>query len=353
LDITIFSVGIFMDHAYKQIAALHRGGTVRFISKPRQHAGPYGFTDWIDGSSTAAKSIGSGSPSAYLIGQCLVIWNGLLPWCTEIVAAARRKGMRTAFFEYGWFSGALQLDASGVNAESSLMHFPADWFTDYPVKAPGVIWSAEFKQRPIEFGSSNALPADAKRPTGYAFLPMQLDEDTQIRCHSPHYPCMRDFLRDVVASLPSGMPLVTKEHPSVRDQGVYRALREEFPSVFWCRTTPIDALLADASVVITINSSVGIQAMCRRTPLVTVGNAVYAKELLCEQATPKTLPAAIERALSTAPNHDLRERFLLFVKDRFLVPYVFSTMHDRVVSIANGKQPWLSRDWLDKGVNAE
>lgn len=342
MDFTIYSVGTFMERCYSRIAGLHKRGGVRIICPSGAH---WEVTDYHRGVCGRSR-IDKRPISDVLLGRCLVTWNGKLDGYREVVAAAQQHGMRTAFFEYGWFSGMLQLDGTGVNAESSLMHFPADWFSDYPIASPGAIWGADFKQRPIEFGAKDMLPGDVSLPDGCIFFPMQLDNDTQITMHSPHYKSMRDVLADIVPAIPTGMTLLVKEHPSIRDQGIYGAMRDEFPSIVWCRTTPIDTILASASLAITVNSSVGFQAMCRKLPLVVLGNAVYGKAGLCiTREYGKTIAKLIAVALGEAPDHELRERFLCFVKERHLVPYVFSSMYQRIANIADGKMPWFDRDW--------
>ncbi len=118
---------------------------------------------------------------------------------------------------------------------------------------------------------------DQVKPGSYVFLPLQVSTDTQIKLHS-------DF--DNVAAIKYSMTyasanslnLVVKVHPAEKSQAeldeVYR-IKEEL--AFQISNDNTNELIAGSESVITINSTVGLEAMIMKKPVKTLGRAFYSE----------------------------------------------------------------------------
>jgi voltage-gated potassium channel Kch len=136
------------------------------------------------------------------------------------------------------------------------------------------------------------MPADLA-PVAYgrsrriAFLPLQLYDDANLLRFSP-YASLRDVVLDVVPRLAdAGYTVIVKPHPASKhrpdgmaENAVARgALAPWHRSIVWCdpaRTWSNPKLIAMSDFVVTVNSSVGFEALYYDKPVVPLGEAVYA-----------------------------------------------------------------------------
>jgi len=127
-----------------------------------------------------------------------------------------------------------------------------------------------------------ALAADP-RPT--FLVPLQLATDFQIRVHSP-FPHLDDAVAWILASFARSAPadarLVFKVHPLDNGLAAWprRIARMAAAAGVAGRAHVVDggdldAMLADAAGVVTVNSTVGVAALAAGRPVVALGNAVY------------------------------------------------------------------------------
>ena len=119
----------------------------------------------------------------------------------------------------------------------------------------------------------------------YFFVPLQIDSDAQIRFHSP-YNGIGSFLDEVLQSFASHAPetaqLVIKQHPLARGhiferQRILKRAAEMgiADRVFFVHVCKIYKLLKTVAGVVTVNSTVGIQAIGHAAPLKIMGEAMY------------------------------------------------------------------------------
>jgi capsular polysaccharide export protein len=138
-------------------------------------------------------------------------------------------------------------------------------------------------------------------------------DDTQIVIHSPWVHTMEQMVQAVVRAREQlGLPhhIVVKEHPVDVGRSDYSSLAN-VPNLVWLWDYPLDKVMTGADCVITVNSSVGIEAVVRGLPLVTLGNAIYNVEGIAHHAaSEQELPACIAAALSQPPDKSFREEFL-------------------------------------------
>ncbi|MGC5197947.1 rhamnan synthesis F family protein [Aphanothece microscopica] len=121
-----------------------------------------------------------------------------------------------------------------------------------------------------------------------AFLPLQLFDDANLVRFSP-YATLKDVVLDVVPKLSeAGYLTIIKPHPASKHRKGAKlentlartALQPWIKDVIWLQLyeghqIPAARLLALADLVITVNSSVGFEALYYDKPVVVMGDAIY------------------------------------------------------------------------------
>lgn len=225
---------------------------------------------------------------------------------------ARDAGVETVFLENGYLPETLQIDSQGVNRNASY----ADW-THEEVLDAAPLWRPEHDVEaraetvePLDFSTQVrallrtrghrgnfrwTVATELKKqfasirrrfvdedhvtlPEEYVFVPLQVHDDTQIRYNSPYVEDMHELVSLVVAAVrqvDESNTIVVKEHPQDLGRVDYGDLQEQYSDVTWLRRFPIDQVVAGAEVVVTVNSSVGMQALTQYVPVVAVGESFY------------------------------------------------------------------------------
>ena len=142
-------------------------------------------------------------------------------------------------------------------------------------------WYYRFTERHM-LGRLSA-PEQHKR---FYLVPLQVHNDSQITCHST-YAEMGDFIGEVIGSFagfaPTDHVLVFKHHPLDRPYTDYTrdiaklAIHHGVADrVHYIHDQHLPTLLQHARGVVTINSTTGLQALFHGTPVITLGEAIYA-----------------------------------------------------------------------------
>lgn len=114
-----------------------------------------------------------------------------------------------------------------------------------------------------------------KNFNNYIFLPLQVSADTQLKLHSK----VNNIDAIKVAykrAMEKGLELVVKIHPAEKSQ-------HEIDKIFFLKqelnfkvtNTDTNSLIANSALVITINSTVGLEAMLQKKQVEVLGNALY------------------------------------------------------------------------------
>lgn len=130
-----------------------------------------------------------------------------------------------------------------------------------------------------------AAPEQHKR---FYLVPLQVYNDSQIRRHS-HYKDVGTFIHEVLVSFAQHAPaeqlLVLKHHPLDRPYNDYtRLIAVEAERlgiadrVHYIHDQHLPTLLKHATGVVTVNSTTGLQALYHGTPVIALGECMYAIE---------------------------------------------------------------------------
>lgn len=241
-------------------------------------------------------------------GTVAVAWNGLGGSRLAFLLAARDQGLGTLACELAPFPDRITLDPKGVNAESAVVGVDVSGFDagdGWRAMAAGLTARAS---RRGDVGQAGGMPQGR-----YLFCPLQVPDDSQVTLFAGWTGGMAGFLAaigEAAAHLPPGWHLRLKEHPSAR------VALDLAPLVATGRVVVDNATDSFAQVqgsrgVVTLNSSLGIQAFFHDKPVVVLGRAFFAVPgLVTVVGDQAALNAAFAAADSLGFDAGLRARFM-------------------------------------------
>jgi capsular polysaccharide export protein len=249
----------------------------------------------------------------------LCVWNGHKFPEPMLCAMAARLDIPVAYFENGLLPQTTTLDNQGVNAACSLPG-EAGFYKAYDGECDQHI--AIIPRKPDNKKLSNTQD---DLPGRFLLAPFQVDGDSQLIFNSPWIRSMRHLYRvldRLSARLPDDLHIVVREHPTT--SATYEDLHElarDNPRLHFISDTPLVDTLSRAEAVLTINSTVGMEAILLGRKLVTLGDAIYnLPGLVLHAVDEASLDDCIDKLDGFAPDADLRHRFICYLKNEFLVP---------------------------------
>jgi capsular polysaccharide export protein len=286
----------------------------------------------------------------------LFCWNGSGLAASLAAQIASRQGIPVAYGENGYLPGTTQIDPKGVNADSSfgpahtsleqilplqwsesenatldrvLQHYRGDKAFTPTAQRPRELRAstlAYLEQALIDWRTRQPRPrinrlipkTPPPLPGRYVLFPLQVRQDSQLTVHSPLYGNRLDAiiagLVDALSLVAPEVLLVVKLHPADRRKTDYDPVIRGFPDVLWLDGGDIRALLPAAEAVVTVNSTVGVEAMIFNRPVVVLGRALYGFEGLVHLVTARDqLSDVLRRALKSTPDPEITRRYLAFL----------------------------------------
>lgn len=212
-----------------------------------------------------------------------VAWNGLVSSRRIFMLAARDAGARTLFLERGPLPDTLTADPVGVNFQNGLPRLPAPylaWLAAHP-EADGA-WrpvAERLRQRPAtaRHDPGERPPPPLEAP--FVFLPLQKQGDTQLRFFGKACTGVRETVAFVAAAtqaLPAGWHLRLKQHPSDKSRFADLLVPFEGLPIYLDNVTDTFAQVRASRLVLTVNSSVGLEAMLLGARVGVMGEAFWA-----------------------------------------------------------------------------
>ena len=258
----------------------------------------------------------------------VVIYNGSN--YPESVLEAASRGRSRVFIEAGFFPGTLQIDPKGLNGANSVPRDPA-FYLD-----ANEDFAAEGYPQSVNNRPSKTAAERVELDPGYIFVPFQVPSDMQVTQHSPWVRDMAQFL-DVICDAADRHPdlrFVIKEHPSFKRSVV--GLRAH-PRVRFANGNVTSELIRDARAVITLNSTVGLEALLLERPVITLGEACYNIEGLVRHAPD---PAALDAALAD-PDQPAQPRLLRqvigYLWNRYLVHGTYADLPANLADVLKAR----------------
>lgn len=260
-------------------------------------------------------------------------WNGLTGSRMAYMTGAQDAGAGRLYAELAPLPGRMTLDPLGVNAENGLPRNPAfyrDWAAADPARA-GDGWralGANMVARPSRRADVGQGDGADLGTAPFLFVPLQVPGDSQIILFSDWVQSLPGFiaaLGQAATRLPQGWHLRIKEHPSARAslaEPLAAAVAASGGRVVIDNATDTFAQVAASRGVVTINSSVGLQAFFHDRPVIVTGRAFFALPgLVTPVAGADALGAAFAHADALAFDAPLRAAFMNYL-DQVYYPRV-------------------------------
>ncbi len=259
----------------------------------------------------------------------VIVWNGCHAEAASCVKAAKDLGTKVLFMEDGYFPRTLVIDEKGVNTASSLTGKDAQFYQKVQKDSKKMAQLKETKLVPRELRKKYRGKENFVYPPQYFFLPFQVKTDTQILLYSPQIHDMYELADRVYNALERfnrkynrNYWLVIKEHPSDFGRVNYDDLKKQYAGkqVVFTTTLPSSDLIESSKAVITINSNVGLEALFKGKPVITLGEIFYNVEGIVYHCTDLSkLEDEMEKAISNGINQELVDKFLYYLRYEYLV----------------------------------
>jgi len=192
----------------------------------------------------------------------LFMWNGSLGKEIEISERCQKLGIPVYYMELGWLpqKNTFYFDRKGVNYNSSLTDWQYTPLTDKE-KIKELITKISYYHNTIAKNTGI-------EEHDYVFVPFQVESDSQIINHSNKIKKMQQLV-DYVCEHVTGK-IIFKTHPKQEIGEISIPKRCKL-----YRTGTIHDFLPNCKYVITINSTVGVEALTYYKPIITLGDAFY------------------------------------------------------------------------------
>lgn len=245
----------------------------------------------------------------------ICLWGGHTLGQSMAAVAAKDLGIRAFYFENGLLPNTTVMDYKGTNFNNSVPR-SYEFYTNIPL--------APLATSLVPRLTEKKLTEKVALPDKYIFCPFQVALDNQILLHSPWIHSMYQFyeiLESVLALiLEKNIVFVIKEHPSCSvDYARLQNLNN--PRIIFANSNSTETLIMKSEMILTINSTVGIEGLLLEKKVVTLGNAFYSGFGFAKTATSAAELAAIinERNDWEIDKAGIK-RFLSYLKTIYLIP---------------------------------
>jgi capsular polysaccharide export protein len=253
--------------------------------------------------------------------RCIALWNGHRLPEQAIKVLAKKVNIPVVHFENGLLPDTTTFDLSGVNDANSLPR-NAQFYKEYKNE------TAVIERQLVSRKFHRSKKSHAKNKTFYAalpdkfiFVPFQVKFDSQVLLNSKNIKTMIDlyqWLEFAEKNSDQSIKFVIKEHPS--DPHKYTELYTKNPNIIFSNRDTKE-LIEKAEAVITINSSVGLEAILLHKRVIVLGEACYAIEGLCHPVkTEQKMSEVINQLSSWELDISLVENFLAYLSSEYCVP---------------------------------
>ncbi|MBN4055483.1 capsular biosynthesis protein [bacterium AH-315-K03] len=250
-------------------------------------------------------------------GDWVGVWGGHYPDDRAAETAAKKLGKRILYFENGLLPNTTTIDPQGVNFRNSVPR-NASFYNSYETHSKEDLVRPLIARKPLTNKQQKAIPLPAR----YVFVPFQVDSDTQIVLYGGWIQSMRKLfsvIQSTSDNLSDGIVFVFKEHPSSAFN--YDDLRNTSGgSTLFANGNSTEELIKNATAVITVNSTVGIESLMLGKKVITLGHAFYSIPGVVKQAnSSQELVSILDNLDSWSVNSSLIQKFIAYLQDDYLV----------------------------------
>ena len=254
-------------------------------------------------------------------------WQGLTGTRRAFMEGAKDAGAHRLFAELAPLPSRRTLDPEGINAEGSVPRNP-NYYDDVDVDQKLLAEIRDsFQARVSRRTDVRQNTATFETDSQFLFVPLQVPDDSQMTLFAGWCGGLNGFL-DALAKastkLPEGWHLRLKEHPSSKTAvtpQINAHIKRGARFILDNETDSFELIKASRGVV-TINSSMGLQAMFFEKPVVITGDALYdINGILDKAANQSALTKILKHADALEFDQDLRQRFLTWLACDYYVKF--------------------------------
>ena len=257
--------------------------------------------------------------------KCIALWNGHRLPEFAIKHLAEQLNIPVVHFENGLLPNTTTFDLKGVNDANSLPREAKFYRARTASKVSTPVADRDLVIRKFHRSKRSHAKDDIFHkplPAKFIFVPFQVKYDSQVLLNSPRIKTMSELYRwieyVVHNSDDSSLKFVIKEHPS--DPEKYTELYQKNPQIIFSNRDTKE-LIEKSHAVVTINSSVGIEALLLHKPVIVLGEACYAIDGLSHQlGSMEELSVVVNNISSSQPDVVLIEQFLDYLGREYCVP---------------------------------
>ena len=240
-------------------------------------------------------------------------WNGVTLFQKTLSLLAHTHDVPVLFFERGLLPQTLYVDTEGVNYKSSLAG--DKWFNNKIPYSSGkkIAMAKDYcqkikaeKKSVVDIGEKKSVREIKKKLNIRAsdkviLFPMQIEADSNILYFSPHYSKMIEIIKDIQRAIAQfkDIQLIVKLHPEDKNRlNELRSLTNN--STHLLDDVNLYSLFELADLIITVNSTVGLEALLFEKPVIVLGKAIYSEkgftyDLLEKQNLSNLVKIALEK----------------------------------------------------------
>ena len=261
-------------------------------------------------------------------GCPVVIWNGTKGYRFLLAEGAKSRGHEVIYFDEAPIPRRIQIDRLGINFGSSLpseLGFYLRWADRYADRCAGGL--EDWRRIKAELVARAGPNSEQKRTDEIAegdrfvFCPLQVPYDSQISVYGDWVRSIEELievLHSACASLPPDWHLRVKEHPSSRTSFSRKLRALESESFRVDNTTDTYLQVGSSRGVLTVNSSVGLQAFFFDKPVLVLGLANYAIRGIAEKVSSvKHLADALSNIQSLTFDAKARNAFMTYLVNEY------------------------------------
>ena len=252
--------------------------------------------------------------------KLVALWNGHRLPEEAVNAAAKKFGIRVVYFENGLLPNTTTMDFSGVNAFSSV---PRE--QEFYLKRMGLVGARSFLSVPLVARAPHKkkkIVRSEKLDCRYVFVPFQVGFDSQVLINSPRVQSMEALYSILESTLcdvsDTDLIFVVKEHPS--DPRCYEDLYNKNSKILFS-SLPTEELIKGAEAIVTLNSSVGLEAIMLEKKVFVLGEACFAVEGVAWPVIGSLeLAFYISNLDSISVCPGLQRSFMAYLVDEYCIP---------------------------------
>jgi len=307
---------------YPQTDARARACLARAKRQPKTAVGRWLKLAFLKGRYNWARRYFANHPQA--VALC---WQGLTGTRRAFMQGAQDAGVQCLFAELAPLPDRRTLDPKGVNAEGSVPRDPA--FYDHVVADADLMDSlrASFVARAPRRADVQQKAAAFSAQDRFLFVPLQVPDDSQMTLFAGWCGGLVGFI-DALAKasmdLPEGWHLRLKEHPSSKSRVTAQVMAHiaRGARIVLDNDTDSFAQIRASAGVVTINSSMGLQAMFWDKPVIITGEALYdIKGVIDKADSPPALAALLRQADRVTFDAALRGRVLTWLARDYYIGF--------------------------------